>query len=55
MKANLIDEIYLDIEPIILGTGIKLFVNAEFEAKLQLMGIKKLSKDEVQLHYKVKR
>lgn len=55
MKAGLIDEIYLDIEPIILGKGIKLFADAEFEAKLKLIGIKKLSKDEVQLHYKVKK
>lgn len=55
MQEKLIDEIYLDIEPILLGTGIKLFADTEFEAKLQLMGIKKLSKDEVQLHYKVKR
>ena len=55
MKAGLIDEIYLDIEPIILGKGIKLFTDAEFEKKLQLIGIKKLSKDEVQLHYKVMR
>ena len=54
MKAGLIDEIYLDIEPIILGKGIKLFADAKFETKLELIGIKKLSKDEVQLHYKVK-
>ena len=55
MKAGLIDEIYLDIEPIILGKGIKLFTEAEFEKKLQLIGIKKLSKDEVQLHYRLKK
>lgn len=55
MKEKFIDEIYLDIEPIILGKGIKLFADAEFEAKLQLIGIKKLSKDEVQLHYRVKK
>ncbi len=55
MKEKLIDEIYLDIGPIILGTGIKLFADAEFEAELQLTGIKKLSKDEVQLHYKMKK
>jgi len=55
MKASLIDELYLDIEPIILGTGIKLFAEAEFDAKLELLRIKKLSKDEVQLQYKVKK
>ena len=54
MKERLIDEIYLDIEPVILGTGIKLFADAEFEKKLELLGVRKLSGNEVQLHYKVK-
>jgi dihydrofolate reductase len=55
MKENLIDEIYLDIESIIFGRGIRLFAEANFETKLELIGIKKLSKNEVQLHYKVKK
>ncbi len=55
MKEKLIDEIYLDLEPIILGKGIKLFADAKFEAKLELIGIKKLSKEEVQLHYRVRK
>ncbi len=55
MKEKLIDEIYLDLEPIILGKGINLVNDVEFEAKLQLIGIKKMSRDEVQLHYRVKR
>mgnify|MGYP001578240048 FL=1 len=54
MKEKLINEIYLDVEPIILGAGIKLFADAEFEAKLELMEVQKLSRNEVQLHYKVK-
>ena len=53
MKAGLVDEIYLDIEPIVFGRGIKLFADENFEARLQLVGIKKLSPSEVQLHYKV--
>ena len=53
MKENLIDEIYLDVEPIILGKGIKLFADVDFETKLELIGIKNLSENEVQLHYKV--
>ncbi len=52
-KENLIDEIILDIEPMLFGKGIKLFADADFEAKLKLVGVKKLSKDELQLHYKV--
>lgn len=53
MKENLIDEIYLDIEPIVFGKGIRLFAEGEFEAKLKLLEIKKLSDDEIQLHYQV--
>jgi dihydrofolate reductase len=53
LQANLIDEIYLDIEPVLLGKGIKLFADCKTETKLKLLGMKKLSKDEVQLHYKV--
>lgn len=53
MKENLVDEIYLDVEPIVFGRGIKLFAEADFEAKLELIEAKKFSQDEIQLHYKV--
>lgn len=53
MKAGLIDEIYLDVEPIILGRGIQLFSSNNFKNKLRLLGIKKLNKNTLQLHFKV--
>jgi dihydrofolate reductase len=53
MKEKLVDEIYLDIEPIALGKGIKLFADGDFEAKLQLIESKNISKNEIQLHYQV--
>ncbi|MFA4819558.1 MAG: dihydrofolate reductase family protein [Candidatus Aenigmatarchaeota archaeon] len=53
MKAGLVDEIYLDVEPVVFGRGIKLFSEEDFEAKLKLIGTKKISKNEIQLHYKV--
>ncbi len=53
MKERLVDEIYLDVEPIVLGEGIQLFKNADFEVKLELLETSKLSADEIQLHYKV--
>jgi dihydrofolate reductase len=53
MKADLVDEIYLTIEPTIFTNGIKLFDGVDFEARLKLLDVKRLSKDEVQLHYKV--
>ena len=55
MKENLVDEIYLDVEPVVLGKGVKLFDDGEFEKSLELLVIKKISKDEIQLHYKVKK
>lgn len=53
MKEGLIDEIYLDIEPFVFGKGIKLFSDNKFEAKLDLLETKQLSKNTIQLHYKI--
>ncbi len=55
MKAGLIDEIILDIEPLILGKGIKLFADEDFEVKLKLIKTNKLSDNIIQLHYKIKK
>lgn len=53
LSENLIDEIYLDIEPIIISGGIPIFKGEEFEKKLKLININKLNEDVIQLHYKV--
>lgn len=53
MAENLIDEIFIDIEPIVLGQGIPLFRDKNFERKLRLVGQKKISDNEIQLHYEV--
>ncbi|MBI4214863.1 dihydrofolate reductase [archaeon] len=54
-KENLIDEIILDVEPLIFGRGIKLFGDAGFELRLQLLEVKKISENLLQLHYRVLR
>lgn len=54
MQKGLIDEIYLDIEPLIFGQGMSLFAPSDFETKLELLETKNLSPQTVQLHYKVK-
>ncbi len=51
MKDGLIDEIYLDIEPVVFGTGISLFAQSDFEYKLELLKTKKLNENTIQLHY----
>jgi len=54
MKENLVDEIYLDIEPTAFGKGIKLFGDkTNFETKLEVIGVKNTSPNEIQIHYKV--
>lgn len=53
LKSNLVDEIHLDVQPKILGRGISLFAEGDFNADLKLLGTTKTSKNEVQLRYRV--
>lgn len=53
LEENLIDEIYLDVEPTMLGEGIPLFKGKSFEKRLKLLDTKKISENEIQLHYEV--
>ncbi len=53
IKENLIDEIYIDIEPLVFGKGIKIFDEKDFEFELELLNIKKLNTNTIQIHYKV--
>lgn len=52
-KESLVDELYLDIEPVLFGKGINLLQQQDVTARLKLLGTKKLSADEIQLHYQV--
>lgn len=53
LEEKLVDEIYLDIEPIVIGEGTPLFKDKKFSCNLKFLGQKKLSENEIQLHYKV--
>jgi len=53
MEAHLVDEIFIDIEPIILGRGIPLFRDIDVQQHLKLVGQKTISANEIQLHYEV--
>ncbi len=55
MQEGLVDEIYLDIEPVALGVGIQLFGGKDLDVRLKLLGTKKLSENEIQLHYQVEK
>jgi dihydrofolate reductase len=53
LAENLVDEIYLDIEPVIIGDGIPVFRNKDFLHNLELLEQKAISENEIQLHYKI--
>ena len=53
VEENLVDDIFIDIEPIILGQGVSLFRDKNFERNLKLVGQKKISDNEIQLRYEV--
>ena len=53
IKDGLVDELYLDIEPVVFGRGVRLFSEESFYKKLRLLSAKKFSKNEIRLHYKV--
>jgi dihydrofolate reductase len=55
LKDNLIDELYLTVEPIVFGRGVKLFDGSDLEKKLKFVEMYQLSPDEIQLHYRVKK
>jgi len=53
LSENLVDEIILDIEPMIFGKGINLLAESNVSKRLKLLGIRKFSANELQVHYKV--
>lgn len=54
IKENLIDEVYVDVHPILIGKGLRLFsvINKYFK-KLKLVGVKEMGHDLVLLHYRI--
>jgi dihydrofolate reductase len=53
MKEKLVDEMYLDIEPLLFGEGMPFFKTGDFEVNLEFIESKMLNKNTIQLHYKV--
>jgi len=53
LDQGLIDEIYLDVEPILFGQDIPLFAPTVYDCQLELLGTLKLNPHTLQLHYKV--
>lgn len=55
MKEGLVDEIFLDIEPLAFGNGKALFQGADFNVQLELIETKPLSPQTLQLHYRTRK
>lgn len=53
LKENLIDEVIIDIHPLILGEGIKLFEGYDGNLKLEKISSENLDKGQILVHYKV--
>jgi dihydrofolate reductase len=53
MNARLVKTIILNIEPAVIGRGMRLFSAAEFQTRLRLVKTEKLADDIVQLRYEV--
>ncbi|HRH23405.1 MAG TPA: dihydrofolate reductase family protein [Candidatus Magasanikbacteria bacterium] len=53
IRGNLIDEIIMNVEPVVVGTGIPLFVPYDFEQRLELISSTQLEKGILSLKYRV--
>ena len=53
LEQGLVDELFLDVEPVALGSGVPLFFGKTFEQKMELVKSKQISKNEIQLHYRI--
>ncbi len=52
-KLGLIDEIILDVEPVLLGGGVRLFGKYDMRLGLQLQSTKRIGRSTIQNHYVV--
>lgn len=52
MEAGVVDKLYLSVEPVVFGSGMRLF-NKELDKKLQLVSMEKLGEDTILLEYNV--
>lgn len=55
LEQDLVDEIYLTIEPKLFGSGHPLLAECQIDLDLELVHMTNLTKDSILLHYKVKK
>lgn len=55
LEKNLVDEIYITIEPLLFGRGLGIAENTQLKTRLKLLNIDRINQDSVVLHYEVLR
>lgn len=53
LEDGLINELYLDVEPVLLGKGSQLFSEFSMKKKLKLLEANQITDNTLQLHYEV--
>jgi len=53
LKENLIDELWLTIEPKLFGEGLSLFKGAEVDLNLKLIEVRNLDENVIQVRYQI--
>jgi dihydrofolate reductase len=53
LKNNLIDELMLTIEPKLFGSGYGIFDKTDVDMNLELIDIKRLNDNTINIHYKI--
>lgn len=55
LSQGLIDEVWLTVEPKLFGEGLPLFKGADVDLNLELIQVKHLDKNVIQVRYKIKK
>jgi dihydrofolate reductase len=55
INAGLVDDIYFVMEPVLFAGGLPLINRVGFDLKMQLLDVKQLNDNTVQLHYAIKK
>lgn len=54
-KAGLLDEVILNVEPVIVGKGVPLFASEDFMLQMKLAETKQITEEVIQLRYVVRK
>src|SRR2546428_11793709 len=54
LRAGLVDELHLDVMPVLLGGGLRFFENADLQVKLEKVGVQEIG-PRTSLRFRVKK